>query len=130
MWWVLGGYLVFGPQALENIEVLVHDLAPLMKVDANGIEFALVPARGEAQQQPPARDYVHAGELLGKDHRIPEWQNKNTSTEFDCARSCRDRGQERERVDDREVGLDPKQDVVPDPGRFEAELLDPLALFD
>ena len=55
-------------------------------------------------------------------------KNEDAGPELDLVRARGDRRQQRERIDDRKVGIDAEQDVIPDPQRIEAELLHPHAV--
>src|SRR5947209_16266168 len=122
--------LLLAPQAAQDFEILVHQLAALVKGYAHCIELALVPAGRHAQEQPPVGDLVHAGELLCQRHRIAQRQDKHAGAEFYLFCTCGDRRQRRQRVEDRKARLDPEQDVIPDPDRIEAEFLHPHAVVD
>src|SRR5215813_324701 len=59
---------VLGPEAFEDIEVLVHDLAALLERHADGIEFAPVPARCHSHQQPAVGQQDRKSTRLNSSH--------------------------------------------------------------
>ena len=121
---------MFGPEALQDVEVLVHDFAAFSERHAYRIELAPIPARRHAHQQAAVGQQVHAGELLGEDDRIAHRQHENAGAELDLPGPCGHRGEQGQGLDDRKVRLDPEQDVIPDPQRVEAELFHPDPVFD
>jgi hypothetical protein len=121
---------VLGPEPLQDVEVLVHDLAALLERHADGIELAPVPSRRHSHEQPAIRQQVHARELLGKNDRIAHRQDENAGAELDLLGPRCDRGEQRQGFNDRKVRLDAEQDVIPHPKRIEAHLLHFDAVFD
>ena len=121
---------VLGPEALQDIEILIHDLAALLERHADGVELAPVPARRHAHEQPAVREKVHARKLLGEDDGIAHRQHQDAGAELDPAGARGDGGQQRERLDNGKIRIDPKQDVIPHPKRVEAELLHSDPVFD
>src|SRR5262249_50947610 len=48
----LAAHRMLGPEAFEDVEIFIHDLAALLERHADGVEFAPIPARCHAHQQP------------------------------------------------------------------------------
>ena len=57
---------VLGPDGLEATQELVGALASTLVRHTDGVELVLGPAEPQAHVQPPARDDVERGELLGE----------------------------------------------------------------
>ena len=111
------------PEAGQDLQIPVHHVAPLVERHADGVELALVPAGRHAQGEASAGDMVDARELLGQHHRVARRQDEDAGAQADPAGARRDRGQHRQRIEDRETGIDPEQDMVPYPDRLVSQLL-------
>ena len=94
------------------------------------VELALVPADRRAHDQPAVGDVVDGGELLGQDHGIAHRHHQDAGADLDLGGAGGDRGQDGQRLVDREVRLDAEQDVVPRPQRLVAQLLHAHAVVD
>ena len=92
---VLAVDLLLGPQPVQDLEILVHELAALVERNAERVELALVPARRHAHDQAAVRELVHAGELLGERDRIAQRQHQDAGAELDALGARGDRGQQR-----------------------------------
>ena len=68
---------ILGPEALQDVEVFVHDLAALIERHAYRIELALVPACSHGQQEAATGELIDARQLLGQHHGIAQRQHQN-----------------------------------------------------
>ena len=67
--------------------------------------------------QAAVRDMVDGRQLLGQDHRIAHRHHQDAGAELDLRGARRDRGEDDQRLVDREVRIHAEQDVVPGPDR-------------
>ena len=73
----------------------------------------------------PLGEQVHAGSCFASTTGLRSGSTRMPVPSLIRLRARSDGGEQRQRIDDRKIRLDPEQDVVPDPERVEAELLHP-----
>jgi hypothetical protein len=64
-------HVLLGEHALERLERLVEDRAPLVERDAEGVELGLDVAGADAEDRPPARQVVERAERRRRLERVP-----------------------------------------------------------
>ncbi len=110
----------------DDRERLLEPVDAVVVRVAEGAELRLVPARAQAEDEPPAADLVDRGGLLGQQRGVVEVRAGDQWPELDAGRRGRDRRQQRPclpRPTGRPVGPAVQQ-VLADPDRIEAEILD------
>ena len=77
------GDALLGPEAEQDVEVPLELPAALLERHPDRVELARVPAGGDPEDQPPARDHVEAAQGLGRDHRVAQRQHQHAGAELD-----------------------------------------------
>src|SRR4029453_1692735 len=108
---------------IEDLEVPLEEPATRPEGDAAGLELPLVPARGHAEGEPPSRQEVHGGGLLGEDHGVAQRQHQYARAERHRRGPGGQRGQGGQRLQEREGSPVSEEQVVPHPQRMVAERL-------
>src|SRR4051794_6158038 len=95
---------VRSPQGAHRGHVLVGPGAAPLPRDAEGVELLAEPADADADLDPPAREAVERGQLLGQHDRVALGEDEDASRQADPARGRGDVGQPDERIGDRRRG--------------------------
>ena len=78
----------------------------------------------------PSEMWSMVASSLARMHGIAHRHDEDAGADLDLARARRDGGEDRQRLVDREVGIDAEQNVVPGPDRLVAQLLHAHAVVD
>ena len=109
-----------GQRAADDLERLLEARHPLVVRDAERVELALVPARAEAEHEPPAADLVDRRGHLGDQPRRVKADAGHQRADRHARRDRRQRGHQRPHLPRALVLV---EQVVAEPDRVEARLL-------
>ena len=88
--------------ALEDLELLVEDLAAAVELHAEGLVLLALPAHARQVDQPAFGDQVDGRKLLGDHQGVPEWRDQRRR---DQAQAAGDGGHRAEDVKSVRVGV-------------------------
>jgi hypothetical protein len=128
-----------GPEDPHHLDLLLDAPAAGAEVLAERLEFDRVPAHRDAEAEPPAREHVHRGRLLGHQRGLTLRKDDDARDQFHPARDRGEEPEEHERlVEAMAVGVGPlpparalrvgAQHVVEDQDVREPHVLDGLGV--
>jgi len=114
-----------GEEPGQGFDVLLEAADEVIEGKPEGVELRLVPARADAEDEPPARGGLQRPGLAGELDGRPKGCAEDQGAELDPLGACGDVAQEGDRFraaeDPPSVAMD--EDVVHHPGRVVAETL-------
>ena len=110
-------------KAGQHLDVVLEAAHQVIEGKAEGVEFGLVPAGADAEDEPPARGRLQRPCLAGELGRRPEGGTENEGAEFDPPGAGRNVAQEGERLRPTEEALPSavQEEVIHDPDGVIAE---------
>src|SRR5712691_753056 len=85
---------VRGPGPDHDLQTFVEACIRFLHGDAESGEFVIPVSLADAEIDPPARQQVESGDLLGQQHRIVPGQHQYRGAEAQCRGTCPNPGQQ------------------------------------